>query len=311
MKKYEIIKDDEHSSRSLTGKTVYRIKALRDFGDVKAGDLGGYIESEKNLSHDNNCWVGGDAKVYENAIVSGNALVYGTAQIYCDAKVLDYAKIFDNSSVFGYAVVRDLSKVYKSAQIFGDCVVRGNSEIYGDARVFSYAVIDGYVKVYGNSEVQGSSKITGNVEIYDYAEVFGYARVKDNAKIYGEAQIFGDAEIYSRAYVYGKAQVSGGLVGGKALVYGITGIHSDVDIDKKAIISSKRDFMFFDCIGSEDTTITVFKTKKGIRVNMGCFNGSFNKFKKGIEETHKNDQDSLEEFRLVVKLIEKRMGGEK
>ena len=37
-----------------TERTVYRIKALRDFGDVKTGQLGGWIEKESNLSHDGN-----------------------------------------------------------------------------------------------------------------------------------------------------------------------------------------------------------------------------------------------------------------
>lgn len=47
------------------GRTLHRIRAVRDFGDVKAGDLGGWIEKESNLSHD------GDAWVYGNAWVSG------------------------------------------------------------------------------------------------------------------------------------------------------------------------------------------------------------------------------------------------
>ena len=34
-----------------------QIRALRDFGAVKAGDLGGWIESEKNLSQGGDCWV--------------------------------------------------------------------------------------------------------------------------------------------------------------------------------------------------------------------------------------------------------------
>ncbi|WP_375679724.1 hypothetical protein [Bartonella sp. AP7XZML] len=45
--------------------TLYRIRALKDFGDVKKGDLGGFVESERNLSHDDNCWVGDEAWVYE------------------------------------------------------------------------------------------------------------------------------------------------------------------------------------------------------------------------------------------------------
>ena len=48
-------------------RTLYRIQALRDFGNVKEGDIGGYIESEKNLSQDGNAWVSGDARVYGDA----------------------------------------------------------------------------------------------------------------------------------------------------------------------------------------------------------------------------------------------------
>ena len=48
------------------GHTVYQIRALQDFGDVKKGDLGGCLESENNLSHDGNCWI------YPNSVVFGN-----------------------------------------------------------------------------------------------------------------------------------------------------------------------------------------------------------------------------------------------
>ena len=35
---------------------LYHIKALRSFSDVKEGDLGGFVEKEDNLSHDDNVW---------------------------------------------------------------------------------------------------------------------------------------------------------------------------------------------------------------------------------------------------------------
>lgn len=51
------------------GKTLYRIKALVQFGNVNAGDLGGWIEKEENLSQSGNAWVYGNARVYGNAEV--------------------------------------------------------------------------------------------------------------------------------------------------------------------------------------------------------------------------------------------------
>ena len=45
----------------------HRIQALKDFANVKAGDLGGWIEKEENQSHDGNAWGCGNARVYGNA----------------------------------------------------------------------------------------------------------------------------------------------------------------------------------------------------------------------------------------------------
>ena len=50
-------------TRNWVGRTLHRIRAVRDFGDVKAGDLGGWSETESNLSNDGNAWVYGDARV--------------------------------------------------------------------------------------------------------------------------------------------------------------------------------------------------------------------------------------------------------
>ena len=72
----------------ISGVKLFRIKALIEFGNVKAGDLGGYIEKEENLSHMGNAWVSGNARVFGNAWVSGNAWVFGDARVSGDK---DYA----------------------------------------------------------------------------------------------------------------------------------------------------------------------------------------------------------------------------
>ena len=76
-KKYTLIKSD--TVTTWGGRTLYRIKAKRaiDRIGVAAGDLGGYVESEKNLSHDGSAWVYGEAQVYGSAWVYGEARVYG------------------------------------------------------------------------------------------------------------------------------------------------------------------------------------------------------------------------------------------
>jgi hypothetical protein len=52
---------------------LWRIMACKNFSNVKKGDLGGLIESEKNLSHDGNCWAYDDARIYGDAKVYDNA----------------------------------------------------------------------------------------------------------------------------------------------------------------------------------------------------------------------------------------------
>ena len=54
MPKYKIL---YHTAIEFNGHTIYRIEANRNFADVKAGDLGGYIESTENLSDEGDCWI--------------------------------------------------------------------------------------------------------------------------------------------------------------------------------------------------------------------------------------------------------------
>ena len=83
MKKYEFTGE----TKAFNGTTLHRIRALKDFGYVEAGDLGGWIEKEENLSHDGRCWVYGTARVYGNAQVSGYARVFGNAWVAGDAEI--------------------------------------------------------------------------------------------------------------------------------------------------------------------------------------------------------------------------------
>lgn len=103
MKKYELTKEFiEHCGRRL-----FRIRALIDFGNVKAGDLGGYVEKEENLSQEGNAWVYGNAKVFHNAKVYDNARICGNAEVYSNAKVFGNAEVCDNADVLGNAEVCD------------------------------------------------------------------------------------------------------------------------------------------------------------------------------------------------------------
>ena len=141
MKKYELTEE----TFTVFGKTLYRIRAVRDFGSVKTGEFGGYIEKEENLSHFGNAWIYGDAWVYGDARVSGNAWIYGDARVYGNAKVYGDARVSGNARVYGNA------KVYGDARVSGNARVYGNAEVFNTRHFFVQGPIgsrDGYVTFY-------------------------------------------------------------------------------------------------------------------------------------------------------------------
>nr|DAR92440.1 MAG TPA: Putative transferase, nesg, ydcK, Structural Genomics.38A [Caudoviricetes sp.] len=79
----------------INGQTVYRIKALQDFGIVKKGELGGYIAKESNLSfkEDSLAWVGKEAVVMEDVSLNGEIRVYGNATLSGDIEINEKADI--------------------------------------------------------------------------------------------------------------------------------------------------------------------------------------------------------------------------
>ena len=128
-------------TKEAFGRTLHRIVCVTAFASVSVGDVGGWVESENNLSQDGNAWVYGDAKVYGNAWVSGNANVSGNADVYGDAKVeksSDYA-VYKNtwSSMRYFTWTRSndkwavgcfygtgeelITKAYKDSELSGKC----------------------------------------------------------------------------------------------------------------------------------------------------------------------------------------------
>ena len=99
MKKYKFTGETKQVDLLFRTATLHRIKAVAEFGIVKVGDLGGWIEKEENLSHEGKAWVCGNAEVYGDAKVCGNAKVYGNAKVCGDAKVWGDAEVFSISHV--------------------------------------------------------------------------------------------------------------------------------------------------------------------------------------------------------------------
>lgn len=125
------------------GHLLHRIERLSD------GKIGGWIESEENLSHECGCWIDDNAKVYENARVSDNAIVCDNAEVSGEASVMDNARVYGKATVTGCSSVYDDAQVYEDAfvydsNVYDDAVVHGDaalhlSEAYGDVDLYGYA----------------------------------------------------------------------------------------------------------------------------------------------------------------------------
>lgn len=145
----------------------YRIKALKDIPrhNVKAGDLGGYVEGEWNLSHDGDCWVGGNAQVCDRASVKGEALVTNNAYLRDNATVTGYACVSGYSTVAEGALVCDFAKVEYSGYVLGCAYVGGR------AIVRDHATIGGTVKVLDSVVVESCAICGGDAILTDNAYI--------------------------------------------------------------------------------------------------------------------------------------------
>jgi len=124
-RKYECTEE----CRLEQGVPVRRIRALRDFDDVKAGDLGGWIEKELNLSHYGICWV------YDDAVVCHDARVYTSAKI------------------------RHHSKIYGTAKVSGTITIGNYTNLCGTAIVSGSTSLDEFQDIQGMSESEPEDTI--------------------------------------------------------------------------------------------------------------------------------------------------------
>lgn len=168
--KYEIT-DIAHSQYPF----LHKIRALRDIGDkVKAGDLGGYVESEQNLSFEpgdeawlfdeaiscNEARVDKNSILKDNAEVSEQAYITGGSSLSCTVKAMDRAYICGarlsfGCMVLGKAMIVPSHKSGRAPMLGGDIVIYG--VISGDVRVA------GKLVVMENEKIQNSTLDTLNI----------------------------------------------------------------------------------------------------------------------------------------------------
>lgn len=162
---------------------LYRIQALKDFDDVRKGDLGGYIAGEENLSQDGDCWIYDTSRVFPESRVFENSKILG------DSIIMDSSVVGGNARVEDRTVLKDNSRVRENARVDKCSYICDNALIEGFA-IVEDSIVQGNSWIRGNSKVFNESNIEGNALITDYAQI-------DNAQIMGEVCIRGDAVVRS------------------------------------------------------------------------------------------------------------------
>ena len=160
-KKYEILMDEENTIK-CGSHTLHRIKALRDFGDVKKGDLGGYVESEYNLSHEGNCW------------------------IYDDAKAMDYSRMYDDSKMYDDSEMYDNSAMYNNSEMYDNSEMHNYSKMYDNSEMHDCSKMHNYSKMHDYSNIYDYSNMYNNSRMYGNSAMYGYGELNNNDQLYGK-----------------------------------------------------------------------------------------------------------------------------
>lgn len=192
-KKYELTNESMGLFNSVT---VYRIRALRDFADVKKGQLGGFIQHEANLSHEGDAWVYDNARVFDKARVIENARVEGDATVFGAAIIGRSATVGGSANVYNKAIVCDHAWVTDYANVCGMAIIKD------EAVVLDRASVEGKALIGRRSRVGGETTVSGEAEILTKSTVkFLYidAYIRGKARILSKKDVITIGPIGSRA----------------------------------------------------------------------------------------------------------------
>lgn len=166
-KKYEFTGE----TKEFKGRIVHRIRALKDISETpspyhkppKAGELGGWIESEKNLAHTDNCWVGGNSIVCGLATVAHNAFIADNVTVFNGQN--EGRIIINNNAVItgmtggvtidgSYIYIKDNSYIMSYLEIGDYVVIEGDVLVGSDKNVkIENCGFEGFIKPNGNKTV--------------------------------------------------------------------------------------------------------------------------------------------------------------
>ena len=160
-------------------KKVYRIRALKDFSDVKKGDLGGFVSSYKNLSQYGDCWIYDDAAVIQDATLENNSTIHNMSIMYGTSTAIRNSKIYKGTRICGNSIIVDSTisgkSLLKDTRIYNS-KIKGNIITYDMSSLINYSNIRGTLYL-SNSSIT-NSKIVSNIAWIDNQTTVYHSNLK-------------------------------------------------------------------------------------------------------------------------------------
>lgn len=278
MNKYQLTGESRLHSYLVDGLKqqvkLWQVEALCDFSDVKAGQTGGWVENESNLSQQGNCWIyGSDCVVFGGSGVEDDAQIHGESTL-CHQAHISGKSVVEHSFISGECRIYDAARIAngsqviavrgltadndKLLQIYGNATVNASrvvhqAQIFGNA-VVNNAFIEHRAEVFGQAILEGNDE--NNIWVCDCARIFDNARIiagrgddqiptiRYSSQVYGNALIEGDCVLKHQVHIFDDATLIGGPIQldnqvqiyGQARVTGNVLIENNVQIYDKAAV---------------------------------------------------------------------------
>ena len=144
---------------------LHRIRALRDIGsEVKAGDLGGFVEGESNLSFE----AEDDAWIFDDAIAAGEGCVDKGSVLRERAIVCGCAYASHGTEMSGDSRAEDDAYI-RGARLSRCARVSGNGMVLQSPTTKAAPILTGSCSVYG--KVIGDVTLTGTAVVISGEEI--------------------------------------------------------------------------------------------------------------------------------------------
>ena len=131
-----------------------------------------------------------------------------------------------------------------------------------------------------------------NFDVVVAGSLGGYIEKEDNLTHTGNAWVYGNARVSGNAWVFGNACVS-----------------DDACVSGDARVSGNDDLVWFSNVGTEQGTLTVYKSKDdSLLATRGCFNGTVDEFLAKSAKVH--NERIKREYRLLIEVAKSRLLGE-